>query len=77
MNRRNFLRNGSLASLAIGTVAAASCNEVATEKKEAAKPTPDVFKDDFELNVLGAIKVTTRCAISESNEAIGMCWYPG
>lgn len=50
MNRRHFLRNGSLASLAVGSLAVASCNEVATEKKEPTKLTDDVFKDDFELN---------------------------
>ncbi|NNV56647.1 amidase [Limnovirga soli] len=50
MNRRHFLRNGSLASLAVGSLTVASCNEVATEKKEPTKLTDDVFKDDFELN---------------------------
>ncbi len=51
MNRRNFLRTGSVASLAIGTVAAASCNEPDTkDKKEMDKAVSDEFIDDFELN---------------------------
>ncbi|HRI19796.1 MAG TPA: amidase [Panacibacter sp.] len=51
MNRRNFLKNGSVAGLAIGSIAAASCNETdKKEKEDNNKPVSDDFSDDFALN---------------------------
>ena len=48
MNRRNFLKNSSVAGIAISSVAVAACNEAAenAEQKKSSKP----FADDFELN---------------------------
>ncbi|MBK8090103.1 MAG: twin-arginine translocation signal domain-containing protein [Chitinophagaceae bacterium] len=37
MNRRNFLKSGSVAGLAIGTVSIASCNTGTDKEKSAAK----------------------------------------
>ena len=51
MNRRKFLRNSSVGSLSITTVALASCNTpapVVVEKNE--EDTAHLFKDDFALN---------------------------
>src|ERR1700733_12486168 len=51
MNRRNFIRTGSVASLAIGPLALASCNtSPEPEKKPVAETTPATFTDSFELN---------------------------
>jgi len=47
MNRRNFLKSGSVAGLAIGTVSIASCN-TGTDKEKAATTTS--LPDDFALN---------------------------
>ncbi len=53
MNRRKFIRSGSVASLAIGSLATVSCNQT---KNEANKPTAvngsTEFMDDFELKEL-------------------------
>ncbi|MES2279092.1 MAG: amidase [Bacteroidota bacterium] len=48
MHRRNFLKNTSLAGLAITAVAAGSCNLITSDKKQDDN-TPD-FDDQFELN---------------------------
>ncbi len=48
MNRRNFLKNGSVASLAISAVAVASCNT--PETKEAAPAKTSEAADEFTLN---------------------------
>ncbi len=49
MQRRNFLKTGTLAGLSLGTLAAASCNLVSTDKKQDSSPT-DNSPDDFTLN---------------------------
>jgi amidase len=50
MNRRNFLKNSSLAGLTISTIAAGSCNtKVPREKLPKEKPAP-AAPDEFELN---------------------------
>ncbi|MEP7318820.1 MAG: amidase [Panacibacter sp.] len=51
MNRRHFLKNGSVAGLAIGSIAAASCNEaIDKEKQEETTTVSGEFADDFVLN---------------------------
>jgi amidase len=49
MNRRNFIKKGSVASLAIGTVAIASCN-TDSSKEKAGDITKTAKPDDFSLN---------------------------
>ena len=48
MNRRNFLKNGSVVSLAISSIAVASCNT--PEKKEASPAKASDSADEFALN---------------------------
>lgn len=50
MDRRNFIRNGSLASLALSTLAMNACNTVTTEKEQDKAAAADVLPKDFELN---------------------------
>ncbi|MEQ1796899.1 MAG: amidase [Lacibacter sp.] len=50
MNRRKFLKSGSVAGLAIGTVSIASCNTNTDKEKSAATTTS--LPDDFALNEL-------------------------
>lgn len=50
MNRRKFLKSGSVAGLAIGTVSIASCNTGTDKKKSAASSTS--LPDEFALNEL-------------------------
>ncbi|MBA3705311.1 MAG: amidase [Bacteroidetes bacterium] len=50
MNRRNFLKNSSIASLSVTSLALASCNNVAeTDKKNPEEKKEESFSDDFEL----------------------------
>ncbi|GAB3903134.1 amidase [Mucilaginibacter boryungensis] len=48
MHRRSFLKNSSLAGLAITAVASGSCNLISSDKKESGDDV--VFDDKFELN---------------------------
>lgn len=50
MNRRNFLRNSSLAGLTVTSLTAASCNTTAHKEKEVIKITPALSPDEFALN---------------------------
>lgn len=51
MHRRNFLKTGSLAGLAISTLVAASCNQPSAENKADETAAADISKDDiFELS---------------------------
>ena len=50
MKRRNFLRNSSLAGLAVSTVSISSCHTDTTEKKANAATDKQTFTDDFTLN---------------------------
>jgi amidase len=53
MNRRNFLKNSSVAGLTLTTIGVGSCNAPAgTEKKTVEEITSQVFSDDFILNEL-------------------------
>jgi amidase len=47
MQRRNFLKTGSLAGLTLSTLVTASCSQPSADKKTDVK---DKFVDDFELN---------------------------
>lgn len=49
MNRRNFLRNSSLATVSVTSLALAACN-TETEKKNPEEKTEQPFSPDFELN---------------------------
>ncbi len=51
MNRRNFLKNSSLAGLTITSLAAASCNTAAPKVKEPDnEETSSSSEEEFELN---------------------------
>ena len=54
MQRRNFLKAGSIAGLALSTIAVVSCNAPSTEKKAgdttSSGKAPAATTDDFELN---------------------------
>jgi amidase len=51
MNRRNFIKTGSVAGLAIGTLTVESCNSsTGKETKSVANADSKAFTDDFELN---------------------------
>ena len=51
MNRRNFLKKGSVTGIAITSIGLASCQQTANEVKEGGgDKTGDQFIDDFELN---------------------------
>ena len=49
MQRRNFLKTGTLAGIGLATIGAVSCNQPADSEKAAAG-NDNAFKDDFELN---------------------------
>src|ERR1700690_4037674 len=49
MNRRNFIKNSSLAGLSATVLASASCSPPA-DKKNSQKEPSDSFTDDFVLN---------------------------
>src|SRR5450631_4474586 len=51
MNRRNFIKTGSVAGLSITSIAIASCNtNTGNEKKDVGDANATPFADDFELN---------------------------
>jgi len=51
MNRRNFLKKGSVTGIAITTIGISSCQQSASvEKGEPAEKKEELFVDDFELN---------------------------